>query len=72
MPLARFVVNPGAPSAQPVSVDAAFEGLPRSGTLDQAGNYWVTLSATGRARCLRVASKRRVCLRRCTGTEARR
>ncbi|BAO81982.1 gluconolactonase [Serpentinimonas raichei] len=52
MPLARFVVNPGAPSAQPVAVDAAFEGLPRSGTLDQAGNYWVSLIATGRARCL--------------------
>ena len=52
MPLARFVVNPTAPGAQSVSIEAAFEGLPRSGTLDQAGNYWVTLIATGRARCL--------------------
>ncbi|MBA4252576.1 MAG: hypothetical protein C0441_01290 [Comamonadaceae bacterium] len=52
MPLTRFAMPPDASSAPPSPNAAPFEGLPRSGTLDQTGHHWVTLIASGRVRRL--------------------
>jgi sugar lactone lactonase YvrE len=52
MPLTRFAMPPDASSAPPGPDAAPFEGLPRSGVLDQTGHYWVALIASGRVRRL--------------------